>query len=154
MNKLTKLIDRLLALTLTLLMATLVINVIWQVGSRYLLGDPSSFTEEAARFLLLWIGLLGGCYAYRTRSHLGLDIVTKQLAEPLQRLAAAIVLFATVTFAFVVLIYGGGRLVWLTLYLNQTSAALGIPMGYVYLVLPLSGVLITYYSLILWLKER
>ena len=53
-------------------------------------------------------------------------------------------------FALVVLVYGGGQLVQLTLELRQTSAALGLPIGYVYGVLPLSGILITWYSAVLW----
>ena len=44
------------------------------------------------------------------------------------------------------LVVGGSGLVWLTLDLGQTSAALQIPLGYVYLVLPLSGLLMMYYS--------
>ena len=50
-------------------------------------------------------------------------------------------------FAFFIMIIGGIRLVQLTFTLNQISAALGIKMGYVYLVIPLSGLLIIYYSL-------
>lgn len=147
-------IDRLMEWTLIAFMAMLVINVIWQVASRYLLDDPSSFTEEVARFLLLWIGLLGGCYAYRTNSHLGLDLVTQTMTRRSQKLVRGIVSITTVVFALVILAYGGGRLVWLTLELKQTSAALGMPMGYVYGVLPLSGILITFYSLVLWRSDE
>ena len=152
-KSLVKILDHLLQGTLVLLMAALVVNVIWQVASRYLLGDPSSFTEEVARFLLLWIGLLGGCHAYRTRSHLGLDLITEKLAPGAKHRARGIVLLVTLSFAVVVLIYGGGHLVALTLELKQTSAALGIPMGYVYFVLPLSGLLIAFYSLVLWFED-
>ncbi len=150
MHCLIRLVDRSLNVILVLLMAALVVNVLWQVGSRFLLNDPSSFTEEAARFLLLWLGLLGGCYAYRNRSHLGLDLMTRNLEGALQRWAHRSVLLVVMLFAVLVLVYGGGRLVWLTLELRQTSAALDIPMGYVYSVLPLSGILITFYSLVLW----
>lgn len=153
MKRFVTAVDRLLDTALAIFMAALVVNVLWQVASRYLLNDPSSFTEEIARFLLLWIGLLGGCYAYRRGSHLGLDIVTERFAGPARRLSRAFVLLVAVLFALVVLGYGGGRLVWLTLELRQTSAALGIPMGYVYAVLPLSGVLIAFYSAVLWLNR-
>ena len=49
-------------------------------------------------------------------------------------------------FAALVLVVGGTGLVWLTLDLGQTSAALQIPLGFVYLVLPLSGFLMMFYS--------
>lgn len=51
-------------------------------------------------------------------------------------------------FALFVLVLGGMNLVILTFTLNQISPALGIPMGYIYLVLPLTGVLMMYYSLV------
>lgn len=150
MHYLIRLVDRSLNMILVLLMATLVVNVLWQIGSRFLLNDPSSFTEEAARFLLLWLGLLGGCHAYRNRSHLGLDLMTRNLDGAMRRWAHQAVMLLVLLFAVLVLVYGGGRLVWLTLELRQTSAALDIPMGYVYSVLPLSGILLVFYSLVLW----
>lgn len=150
MRPLTRIIDHLLNATLVVLMAALVINVLWQVGARFLLDDPSSFTEEIARFLLLWIGLLGGCYAYRQGSHLGLDLLTAGLEGRARYATRLFVLLVSSTFAAVVLGYGGGRLVWLTLDLGQTSPALGLPMGLVYGVLPLSGALLVFYSVVLW----
>lgn len=141
-------VDRLLSTVLVLCMAGLVLNILWQVASRFLLNDPSSFTEEIARFLLIWIGLLGGCYAYRQNSHLGLDLVTEAMSPGTRRTTQIIVKVVTILFATLVLGYGGGQLVWLTLELHQTSAAMGIPMGYVYSVLPISGALIVFYSLI------
>ena len=150
MNKPRLFIDRLLSAILACLMAALVINVLWQVATRFLLDDPSSVTEEIAQFLLLWIGLLGACYAYRRNSHLGLDIVTSNLDPAPRALSRKFVLLVSSAFALVVLVYGGGQLVWLTLELGQTSAALGIPMGYVYAVLPVSGLLIIFYSAAGW----
>lgn len=150
MQRTVQLIDRLLNATLATLMAALVINVLWQVASRHLLNDPSSFTEEVARFLLLWIGLLGGCYAYRQGSHLGLDLLTRKLGVQAHERARRLVLLTVMLFAAVVMVYGGGRLVWLTLELRQTSPSLGIPMGTVYTVLPLSGTLLVFYSVVLW----
>jgi len=154
MQRLTQFIDRGLNATLVLCMATLAANVIWQVASRYLFNDPSSVTEEIAQFLLLWIGLLGGCYAYRQKSHLGLDLVTAKFPASAQQSAESLVALVTVLFAALVMVYGGGRLVWLTLQFKQTSPALGIPMGYVYSVLPLSGILIIYYAFALRRDER
>jgi len=150
MAGITRVLDRILNATLALLMAALVLNVLWQVATRFLLNEPSSYTEEIAQFLLMWIGLLGGCYAYRHGSHLGLDVLTAKLTPSRQVVIRKSVLLVSMFFALTVLVYGGGRLVQLTLELRQTSAALGIPVGYVYSVLPLSGILITWYSAVLW----
>jgi TRAP-type C4-dicarboxylate transport system permease small subunit len=146
-------IDRLLEQLLAILMATMVINVCWQVATRFLFRSPSSFTEELARFLLIWVGLLGASYAFGKRMHLAIDLlgqVRPQWRNGLRCLALA----ATAAFGLVALIGGGGRLVALTLDLGQTSAALGWNLGYVYLVVPLSGLLITYYAVDDWLQMR
>ena len=142
-----KMIDKLLALALTALMAAMVLDVTWQIFTRYATSSPSSWTEELARFLLIWIGLLGAAWAYRKRAHLGLSyLVEKQSAEAQQKLALFGYL-ASALFALLVMVYGGTKLVLLTLKLNQVSASLGVKIGYVYIIIPVSGMLITLYAL-------
>lgn len=147
MRKLLHGIDRVLAIFLMLLMAAIVIDVSWQVLSRFIVGKPSSFTEEVARFLLIWIGILGAAYAFRTHAHLGLDLITNKL--PFEKRVRADLLVQLICFAFAasVMVYGGINLVHLQLELGQTSAALQIKMGYVYLVIPLAGLLICIYAI-------
>ena len=53
-------IDKLLEKFVAAIMAILVVDVLWQVISRYVLSSPSSFTDELAGFLLIWVGLFGG----------------------------------------------------------------------------------------------
>jgi len=146
MRKLTDNIAKILAVVLIVLMAVIVLDVSWQVFTRFILKNPSSYTEELAGFLLIWIGLLGASYALYTRAHLGIDIVVSKLSG-VKRLTAEITVYSIVMmFALFVLIIGGWNLVNLTLTLNQISPAMGLPMGYVYLVLPLTGVLMFLFS--------
>jgi TRAP-type C4-dicarboxylate transport system permease small subunit len=147
MRKLLLGIDRVLAIFLMLLMAAIVIDVSWQVLSRFIVGKPSSFTEEVARFLLIWIGILGAAYAFRTHAHLGLDLITNKL--PFEKRVRADLVVQLICFAFAasVMVYGGINLVHLQLELGQTSAALQIKMGYIYLVIPLAGLLICIYAI-------
>ena len=63
MGGIRSVVDRWLSYALMLLMAVSALNVLWQVFTRFILQDPSSYTEELARFLLVWIGLLGASYA-------------------------------------------------------------------------------------------
>ena len=67
------------------LMSVMVIDVSWQVASRFVFRAPSSFTEELAGFLLIWIGLLGAAYGFPTRAHLGIDLLVTFISaiEPL-----------------------------------------------------------------------
>lgn len=141
------LLDKLLKGLVTSCMALMVVVVTWQVVSRYAMGDPSPWTEEVARMLLIWVGLLGGVYAYREKAHLGLDLLYQKVGTIGKRRLEIITDVSCGLFALAVLIVGGGSLVQLTWELKQTTAVLGIPMAWVYSVLPLSGVLIVFYSL-------
>jgi TRAP-type C4-dicarboxylate transport system permease small subunit len=140
-------VDRVLGSVLIVLMAAAVLNVLWQVFSRYVLGDPSSFTQELARFLLIWVGVLGAGYGVGQHDHLALELLPEKLeGRSGEWLQIAIQGFITL-FAVGALIVGGLRLVYVQLSLGQTSASLNLPIGYVYLVLPITGVVITFYSL-------
>lgn len=135
-------IDRLLELLLGSLLALMVLDVTWQILTRFLPMSPSSYTEELARYLLVWIGILGAAYAYRKKSHLGIDLLTNALPEKVRKKVQLLTVSLCFTFAAAVMVFGGVQLVLLTFELDQLSAALNIPMGYVYVVIPLSGALI------------
>ena len=146
MKHIAERVNKVVGTLLTFLMVVIVLDVTWQVLTRFVLKNPSSFTEELAGFLLIWIGLLGGGYAFYTRSHLGIDVLTYKLKGSKKRMVDTLVNSLVFLFAALVMVAGGVRLVILTFTLNQISPALGIKMGYVYLVIPLSGVLIMLYS--------
>lgn len=141
------LFDRQLARVLNLLLCALVIDVSWQVVTRFVLTQPSSITEELARFLLIWIGLFGAVHAYRHRMHLGIDLLTEKMTPKAHRLAGYFVHTCCAIFAIAILMVGGGNLMLLTWELNQHSASMGIPIALVYAVLPLSGGLMLLYSM-------
>jgi TRAP-type C4-dicarboxylate transport system permease small subunit len=143
----TRVLDKFLQLLMVTCMASMVAVVTWQVISRYALGDPSQWTEEVARMLLIWLGLLGGTYAYREKAHLGLDLLFQKCGPVGRKRLNMITDICCGAFALAVLVVGGGALVQLTWELKQTTAALGIPMAWVYTVLPISGLLIVYYSI-------
>lgn len=139
-------LDKTLKLALAILMTAMVASVVWQVLSRYLFVVPAAWTEELARFLLIWIGLLGAAYAYRHGSHLGIDLLANKLAASNKRRLHSVVHIVCLLFAASVLVIGGGSLVSMTWELKQFSAAMGLPIAYVYSVIPLSGVLIVLFA--------
>lgn len=109
--------------------------------------NPSSYTEEIARFLLIWIALLGASYAHSRQAHLGVDILLNKLTGQAKRLLSASSHLITLFFAASIMVYGGVYLVALTFELAQVSASLGIPMGYIYLAIPISGSIICFNSM-------
>lgn len=139
-------IDRILGNILAVLMGAMTLDVLWQVFSRYLLKSPSSFTDELARFLLIWIGVLGAAYVAGQNRHLAIDLLPSRLTGEKKRKLKIFISALIAVFALTVMVLGGSRLVYLTLYLGQKSSALQVPLGYVYLIVPLSGLLVTYYK--------
>jgi TRAP-type C4-dicarboxylate transport system permease small subunit len=139
-------VDLVLGWLLSGLMGFAVLNVLWQVFTRYVLQSPSAYTDELSRYLLIWVGLLGASYAAGARMHLAIDLLPNRLSGRAQHALALVIDLLVFIFAFLVMLFGGFRLVALTLMLEQTSAALRIPLGYVYLALPLSGALIMFYA--------
>ena len=139
-------IDYLLERLLIFLMSVLVIDVLWQVFSRYVLNSPSSFTDEMAGFILIWVGLLGAAYVSGKNEHLAIDFFAKKLSPPRQRIIQFLIYIFIFIFAAAVLFVGGVWLVYTRFILEVNSSALSIPLGYVYLVLPISGALIMYYA--------
>ncbi len=148
MDSLAKVVDTALRALLVVLFVALVSSVAWQVLSRYLLEDPSPWTEELARFLLIWISMLGASYAFRQRAHLGLELLPEKLEGVPATVLRYFTLFVIALFAAAVLIAGGSNLVSLTWELRQYSAVLGMPIAWVYSVVPLTGALIVFYCLV------
>jgi len=145
MNKVKNVIDTILRWFLVFIISLMTLNVLWQVFSRFVLQNPSSFTEELARYTLVWLGILGAGYVAGQKMHLAIDLLSHKLSGKLKIYLEIFIQISILFFSFTVMLIGGYRLVSITLSLNQISAALQIPLGYVYLVVPLSGILIIFY---------
>lgn len=147
LDKIKNKVDLVLKWILVIIMAAMTLNVLWQVFTRFILKDPSSFTEELARYMLVWVGILGASYVAGQKLHLAIDLLSTKLIGNKKSNLEIIIQSLILLFAFFVMVIGGIRLVQITLTLNQISAALQIPLGYVYSVIPLSGLLIMFYSI-------
>lgn len=141
-------IDKMLERFLIFLLSILVIDVLWQVLSRYVLSSPSSFTDELAGFLLIWVGVLGAAYVTGQKEHLAIDLLIQKSKPETQVKLLFIINLLIALFALMVMIIGGSWLVITRFQFNVSSAALHLPLGYVYSVLPLSGLFMLYYSLV------
>jgi TRAP-type C4-dicarboxylate transport system permease small subunit len=130
------------------LFAALVLDVLWGVISRYVPGiRPSDWTEELAVYLLVWVSLLGGALTYRDRGHLGVDYLVAKFDPAGRRLAAIVVELAVMTFAVIALCWGGWLLVSQALASGQLTPVLQWRMGFVYIVVPLSGIFFVAFSI-------
>ena len=145
-------IDHLLEIVLLGLFSVMLLSVIWQVFSRFILASPSTVTDELSSFGLIWVGLLGAAYATGKKLHLAIDLIPTQVVNKNRKLLDGFVYLSIAFFSLIVLVIGGGRLSWITFMLEQRSAALEIPLGLIYMILPVSGLLIIYYCVVHYLN--
>lgn len=140
-------LNRVLEVILIMLLSIMVLNVSWQVFSRYVLANPSSFTDELARYLMIWLGVLGTAYVSGKRLHVAIDILHSQLSLSIQKTMQKVIFSIVILATFLIFIIGGSRLVYLSYLLGQKSAALQIPLYLVYVCVPLSGACIIFYKI-------
>jgi TRAP-type C4-dicarboxylate transport system permease small subunit len=139
-------LDKSLEFVTAFTMGFLVLDVTWQVITRYILKNPSSWTEEVATYLVMWVGLLGAAVALNRGSHLGIDYFVAKLTVRKRLITQAFVFFVIFAFSLLILLIGGLQLVTDTLQLGQTTPATGVKVGYWYLSIPISGFFISIYS--------
>jgi TRAP-type C4-dicarboxylate transport system permease small subunit len=143
MHFVRKLIDRSIEGFACIMLASMLFVSSWQIVSRYFLAHPITFSEEFLRFSLIWLALIGIAYVNGKSEHITLDL-GQNISLSTQRMLARFSHLMLIIFAITIMIDGGCRAV--ALAANQTSPELGISMAWVYLALPVSGVLCVIYS--------
>ncbi|HGO5857377.1 TPA: TRAP transporter small permease [Mannheimia haemolytica] len=141
MNNFVSKIDKVLSALCVVISILLVVCVVWQVFSRFILKDPSVYTDELARFSFIWVGLIGAAYAFGQKKHLAIDLLATKLESSPDKLKRLNFIVNLISLCFIALImcYGGLKLVNDTINAGQVSPVLGVEMGLVYSAIPLSG---------------
>ena len=137
------LLDRSILYISSFALMLLVVTVTWQVFSRYVLNDPSSWTDELARYTMVWLGLLGASYLFGIKGHLAITLLDSALKGKAN--IALQLLINGISFAFVSLAMFKGGLALMGRTTQQLSPALQLPMSNVYSILPISAVIILIY---------
>ena len=152
-RKLTKIDDILAkgeAWILVAFVATMTVVVLLQVIYRYLLTQPLHWSEELARYLFVWISLLGASLSVQKRGHFGMDFFCRMLPEKGRRFLLFLTYLLMGAVMLVLLIYG---IVLVQKTAAQQSPAMEISMGWAYACLPVGATLMTIHLLVIMLKE-
>lgn len=136
MEKVSDVLNRASEIALTVVLAAMAIAVFLQILFRYALHLPLFWTEEFARYCLVWASLLGAAVALKRGEHIAVTIVLENLPAGLARILI-VVARISVALILLVIIWGGLKLVMVTSV--QVSPALRIPMAVPYLALPLGS---------------
>ena len=124
----------------------MVLLTCWQVFTRYVLQNPSTWSEELVGYLFAWMSLLGASLVTCERGHMNIPIIVERFSEPIQKLLNCLGEVIAFLFSAIILVFGGAQIT--TLAMGQMTSSLGVPIGIFYIVLPLCGVLNMIYTVL------
>lgn len=144
MDQLRNIINKFTEWLACAILAIMTVLVTWQVITRFVFKAPSSITEALAKYLFVWLILITAAYVVGKREHMAIEFFVARYSFKTRTILEIVVEICIFLFAAIVLTYGGGYIAMNAM--SQADSALSIPMGIVYLALPVSGVLSMFYS--------
>ena len=118
----------------------------YQIITRYFFNRPSTVSEELLTYSFTWLSLFAAAYVFGKREHMRMGFLADKLSEKKLTILNVVIEIITIAFALIVMVYGGVSIT--SLSMTQKTASLGIPMGYVYIVIPITGVVIAVYGVL------
>ena len=146
MKQLRKILDNVLSVLAGVSFLAMVALTCWQVFTRYILQNPSSWSEELVSYLFAWMALLGASIVVGERGHMNIPILVDRMGPGARKVLNIFAEIVACVFAAVILVYGGVQIT--TLAMGQMTSSLGVPIGIFYVVLPLCGVINIVYTIL------
>lgn len=146
MRQLRNILNRILEFLAAISFLVMVVLTCWQVFTRYVLQNPSSWSEELVSYMFAWMALLGASIVVGERGHMNIPIVVERMGKGAQLFFSIFSEVVACVFAAVILVMGGVQIT--SLAMGQMTSSLGVAVGIFYIVLPLSGVLNVVYTIL------
>jgi len=124
----------------------MVVLTCWQVFTRYVLKNPSPWSEELVSYLFAWASLLGASLVTGERGHMNIPIVLEKFSPAVQKLLNIFGELVAFAFSAIILVYGGVTITQLAM--GQMTSSLGVQVGVFYVVMPLCGILNMIYTVL------
>ena len=118
----------------------------YQILVRYIFKSPSTVSEELISYSFAWMSMFAASYIFGKRDHMCMVFFIERFSKDIQIKIGILTEIVVLLFAIGVLISGGAYIT--TLSITQTTPALGISMGYIYMVLPVCGIITAIYSIL------
>lgn len=145
MHKVRAGIMRILGIVIICLFVMMTVIGTYQIVTRYFFNRPSTVSEELLTYSFTWMALLASAYVFGKRDHMRMGFLADKITGPARKCLEIAIDLLTFAFAGVVMVYGGISITKLTMI--QTTASLRVPMGYIYVIVPVTGLLIMLFSL-------
>lgn len=144
MHKVRDGIMKVLGIVIICLFALMTVIGTYQIVTRYFFNKPSTVSEELLTYSFTWMALLGSAYVFGKRDHMRMGFLADKITGSTKKALEIAIDLLTFAFAGVVMVYGGVAITKLTMI--QTTASLRVPMAYIYVIVPVTGVLIMLFS--------
>lgn len=131
-------------MVLAVLMVGLVGVVFTQVLARYVIQSSVPWTEEVARYLLIYLTFVGAAVAVREHTHLRVDFLVVRLPQVVQRVVGIVMTLGLLVSGVLLVVYGYS---YTERSLGTISPAIGESIAWIYAVMPLAGALMVAYSI-------
>jgi len=138
LNRLCERLRRAAMALLVVFGAVMSVVVMLQIIFRFVIYIPLPWSEELARYLMIWTGMVGSFVALREGRHIGVTLVVNRLPPRTAAGVAVFVQMLTILFLFILAKQG---LALALVNLNQLSPAMRIPMFFPYLAVPVGAAL-------------
>ncbi|MGE4352556.1 MAG: TRAP transporter small permease [Oscillospiraceae bacterium] len=139
-------LNKILSGVVAALLAFMSLLAVYQVFMRYIMKNPSTMSEDILSYSFVWISLIATALVFGERDHMNLTFFLDK-GSPVVKLILSLLSEALVIIiAFMVFLVGGNK--FMNVGAIQVSPTLGITMDLVYLILPVSGILIILFSVI------
>ena len=139
MKKVEKVLDTVMRFLMALAMLTLLAFGTWQIFTRWVLGNPSTFTDELLRYVLIIAGFIGSAYCFYRDEHLALTLITDKAKGPFKLCLDIFIEICILFFVIYVFIFGGFKLANTA---TNVSSVMHIPMKTLFMIEPICGILI------------
>ena len=146
MNKLRKCVNQTLEILAGGSLLAMVVLTSWQVITRYLFKNPSTWSEELVSYLFAFASLFGAAIVSGERNHMNIPILIERMGHKMQIVYGILGELVAAVFSLAILMYGGIKISMLAM--GQMTSSLHLPIGVFYIVMPVTGVLILLYSVL------
>ncbi len=146
LHKIRKGLDAVVGTICVVLFAMMVLVGTYQIVTRFIFNSPSTVSEELLTYTFAWMAMFATAYVFGKRDHMRMTFVVDKLGASQRKVLEIVIEILVIAFACIVLIYGGFTIMGLTM--TQKTASLGVMMGVIYSVVPITGILIAIYGVL------
>ena len=146
MESIRKVLNRIMNVLAGVSLIAMTALTCWQVFTRYVLNDPSTWSEELVGYLFAWASLFGASLITGERGHMNIPVVVDKTPPAVQKFFAVFGELIAMSFSAIILIYGGCQITQLAM--GQMTSSLGVAVGVFYITMPICGAINVLYTIL------